>query len=823
MKINKLFYSLLSGTISLSAFAGVTSENWSLKWRKDNGSGKIQGKIVKSGKYALETSTATKKSKSIFLRAEKIPVEPGKKYILNGYVKSATSKPSDSRIMMQYLDKSGKYKGSSHGIYAGGHHDWKFFKRTVKIPAGIYYVRLAAGNYLAPGRSWFDNIKLAPAENPKKVLAEDGFENSLESNDNVWRIPIKLRSQKSRAVVDINALRSNADLIHYTGRDSLKNLSLTCDYQVVKPGKCYLSSNYGTCYWYMFNLKTLAISLVWSDEKLDLTSKGNKQTIIPFQSRYTRYFDEISKGPGCIRGHHYFRIYSPAGKPLGSSQSANALIHPEASVFGKRQTQLSKSHRKSLYTLADLKNFTLMIDSLQVNWQPNGKFAFKIRVKDGENDIFDLNKVTSLNVLADGKKISVVQRFAPYDIPTGWFVGKFSSKAPETLNIAATVTAVTPQGNKTEKVAAQFSKNSNYQAFALKPWSNKTKEPASEVRMLFLSPQSILPQEPKKGKKQIKDIVNKARKANLNIMCPFAMGNRAWANYDTENQYFRRVFKKYDPIAIFREECTKAGLELHAIVCVLPEGAEKLLGILKKHPDWAMRAGGRKKGWLDPAVPEVKAYRLKDITRLVKKYKLDGISLDYARLSTGPSDRGAEIYKKKFGQDPRNFKYGSPDYIKWYRWTSNHLTDLVGQIHRELKKINPQIKISAYIQGDKYSGKNKWEGDHQDYLTWMSKGYLDIICPTAYIYDMLRFRAWCKRQIDVCRKANPKILCAPTIGVISSHGVLNNSDELLEQVNILRQLGSDGASYFRWAGLKKWLKELEEGCYPRPAQVPTEK
>jgi len=163
----------------------------------------------------------------------------------------------------------------------------------------------------------------------------------------------------------------------------------------------------------------------------------------------------------------------------------------------------------------------------------------------------------------------------------------------------------------------------------------------------------------------------------------------------------------------------------------------------------------------------VREYRVRDFANLARKYKLDGLCLDYCRLNLGPSDAGAEIYKKMTGKDPRTFQYGTPDYIEWYKWESARLDKLVGMIYDALHKINPDIKISAYIQGDKYSGDNAWENLHQNYLEWLRQGHLDWVLPTGYIYDMLRFKAWCKRQIDAAHEANPKVPCMPTIGVIT--------------------------------------------------------
>ena len=334
--------------------------------------------------------------------------------------------------------------------------------------------------------------------------------------------------------------------------------------------------------------------------------------------------------------------------------------------------------------------------------------------------------------------------------------------------------------------------------------------------MVFVTLHSVLPQNPVVGAKRIKEIVAKAKNANINILTPFAIGGRTGDEFDTTNKYHYRIFSKYDPLRILRDETSKAGVELHPAVCLLPEGEENLKGILKDHPEWAMRGVKKRDGWLDPSVPEVRKYRVKLIADLARRYNVDGIMLDYGRLDLRPSDRGAEIYKARFGIDPRNYSYGDPEHVKWYKWCSSKLDELVKEVHEALREINPKIRLSAYIQGDKYAGEASWENMHQNHLLWVKKGYVDIICPTGYIYDMLRFKAWSKRQIDSCHKANPAIPCAVTIGVLSSHGALVSSDELVYQVRALHELGGEGASFFRWKYLEKWLKPLKKKCYSRP-------
>lgn len=190
----------------------------------------------------------------------------------------------------------------------------------------MFFVRLAAGGYEVAGKSYFDDIVFSDFT---QALAADGFEDFIEASpSNVWRIRVKVPDEKINAVVDMVHFGADSDLVHYTGPDSIENLLLSCEYKVVKPGECYLSSNYYSSYWHTVHLKKLTTSLVWSDEKLDLTSAGAKTAKMPFQKRFSSYFDPVSKGENCVRGHHYFCIYDQNGKVIGQTKSVNALVHP---------------------------------------------------------------------------------------------------------------------------------------------------------------------------------------------------------------------------------------------------------------------------------------------------------------------------------------------------------------------------------------------------------------------------------------------------------------------------------------------------------------
>lgn len=226
--------------------------------------------------------------------------------------------------------------------------------------------------------------------------------------------------------------------------------------------------------------------------------------------------------------------------------------------------------------------------------------------------------------------------------------------------------------------------------------------------------------------------------------------------------------------------------------------------------------------WLDPAVPEARAYRVQSIVEAVKGYGLDGIVLDYARLYFYPSDRGTEIYQAQTGIDPRPLVWATPEYRKWFKWESGQLTQMVREISQALRKECPGTHLTAYVQGvrraDDGSDYGTWLEDYQPYGDWIEEGLLDSIAPTGYVYDMLRFRVWAKRQIDYAHSRNPKIPVHITVGTQSSHGRIQSLEELIYQVDEANRLGGDGVHIFTWLSYQNFCEGMAKTRYAKPAK-----
>ena len=777
---------------------------------------------------ALKLTTIADDAKLNAENSYAVPVKPGDTFTLEFDARSNFTRKNPARSGVFFYDAAGRRLSKAATVNCGGSPEWKHYLLKIAVPEKAVTMKVTAFNYMGAGESLFDNfilkntggdaIKLPNAdfESAPAIAAKNKSEQPGAPAGCIWEFKVNIPARKLDTTAYIMNIRINPDIVHYDGPESIRFLHGEGKAQFTAPVPAYLSTYPNTSYWRMIHLDNLTQTLAWSQEKIEMNSGRPVNFAIPFTRRFDSYFDPFSKGPYMIRGHHYFSVYAD-GKLAGTAKenAFNSQISPEASFFGNARTAQTKAFRGTLFTLADLSGqFSVNVEDFRSSGVPGGWFGFKLTLTDASGAKFPVNRVSNMSVSGDGKTLDCSMLFDPWDVPQGYFTGRYGDQMPGQVEIKISLSAATPVGSKILELKKKF---------PVAACGDEPKVPLplpapdKELRLIFLNP-SIFSVDPAIGPQQIKEMVDKAKRDNFNMIVCFIIGNRAWMSAPLSNPYFRLTHDKYDFFAELRKNCREAGIKLGGTVCTLPEGAEKPGGILVKHPEFGMRnSTGQIMGWLDPAVPEVRAYRVKNIVEAARKYELDDISLDYCRLSSGSSDRGAEIYREQFGKDPRTFKYGTPDYIHWFNWDSRNLTLLVREIREALKKESPKTGLSAYVQGFKYSGNDAWCDNHQPFIDWLKAGYLDIIYPTGYIYDMLQYKSWSKRQIDACKKANPRIPCLITIGVGSSHGRLETFEELLYQINAITELGGSGAAFFHWSSLDKWADELGKTRYSHPA------
>ena len=784
-------------------------------------------RLAEDGVSFMRLSTMQPMKKQFMSNNRFIEAEPGSQFVLKVRVRTDIEAKGGARAGVNFLTADQKrppIKNYSTYVYCGGNRDWTELECAFTIPEKAEGFQVIACIYQAKGSADFTDFRLfdekgepIPIHNPRFELKPgdktEGLGIDEIPEDAVWNYNFKIGRVGNTFF--FTGLHLGAELVQFDSPTSLAYLPAEGEGRSKKAMSCTLCSTEGSSYWRLCNISTFEQTYMWSNEAIPLEGGLKKVAFpIPFTTPHPEYHCALSKGAYAFRGHHYFRIME-GDKYLGSAQqiAVDAQISPEAGFFGESRSGNPQPMREGLFTLANLSSFQVDIVDFRSTGKPGGEYAFRLELTDADGARLPVNRAHSIAVEgADSAACSPL--FDRYSVPTGWFVGRYGKELPKELGLSIAMRASTAAGIREVVAKGRFGT-----AATASPIPVVDQEPfcirPDEARSVCL-PRQALPPEEAEGLARVKFIIDWMKRAHLKELMPFAIGNRCEAIADLGNPYMVRPHS-WDVFRVLREETEKAGIRLSGLVCLLPEGAERPKGFLKEHPEFAMTdSKGELTGWMDPAVPEVHEYRVRDIVTLAKKYRLDGVQLDYARLNSRPSQRGAELYMEKFGKDPRTFVHSGEEYKHWFAWESENLTNLVREIRAALKAECPQVKLSAYVQGSRYRGERLWNEDHQPYGKWLREGLLDVIAPTGYIYDMLQYRCWVKRQVEYCRAHNPAIPIHITVGVQTSHGRIEDLKELVDQIDYANRLGADGAEFFQWMGLEPFLEGLSKTRYTAP-------
>ncbi|MGB0717440.1 MAG: glycoside hydrolase family 10 protein [Phycisphaerae bacterium] len=226
----------------------------------------------------------------------------------------------------------------------------------------------------------------------------------------------------------------------------------------------------------------------------------------------------------------------------------------------------------------------------------------------------------------------------------------------------------------------------------------------------------------------------------------------------------------FDPLSVACREAHKRGLSLHAWVNVMPgwRGKEPPTDprqLYRARADWFWRdANGHRQplGWynsVNPCYPEVRRYLTDVIGDIVARYEVDGIHLDYIRFPNEWNDsypKGAVV--PDYPRDPRTidmFRQATgqtPDSAPgvWKQWRADQVTQLVRQIRSRIKRMEPQVKLSAAVGAVPDRSR---EAYFQDSVQWMRENLLDAVYPMNYAADLPMY----DQQLDIWQRLRPRI------------------------------------------------------------------
>ncbi len=248
----------------------------------------------------------------------------------------------------------------------------------------------------------------------------------------------------------------------------------------------------------------------------------------------------------------------------------------------------------------------------------------------------------------------------------------------------------------------------------------------------------------------------------------------------------------WDPLAFAIEECHARGLDLHVWVNVFKVWSgsgdppwTQPRHILHAHPEWVTAYKGEQ--WIDPGIPEARAWLVELFTDIVKRYDLDGIHLDYTRYP-----------ESDFSDDLTWTKSGSTE--SKGDWRRANVTAFIRDLHAAVTTLKPRCIIGAAPIGiyTNLPTARGWEGRNvlgQDSRAWLRDGICDYVVPQVY-WGRTRHGS----RIDFDALAQDWATHAS--GRHAVIGIAAYRDEVApwldEHVVATREAGAHGQAYFRY-------------------------
>ncbi len=324
----------------------------------------------------------------------------------------------------------------------------------------------------------------------------------------------------------------------------------------------------------------------------------------------------------------------------------------------------------------------------------------------------------------------------------------------------------------------------------------------------------------------IRQTIQKAKEANINLVLFQVRGQADAYYFSSYEPWSERLGGKYpgfDPLAVAIDEAHRNGIELHAWLNVFPiwSGATKPVSpahIYNTHPEWIMvnssgvpmnpSATGYAFG--SPGIPAYIDHLFNVFMEVVEKYDIDGLHMDYIRFpSNNYSYDSISItrFKQKTG-----LTGPSADLAQWAQWRRDQVSNFVYKVYDGVMTRKPWVKVSAAVWGDYYDG---FSDKLQDPRIWLKNSKIDFTTPMIYENNMGIYQS---RLNNHARSSWGRHVYGG-IGANASQNFPLTCDEILQQIEINRQLLSNGNVIFSATSLKQELiQALKNGTYE--AEIP---
>lgn len=302
---------------------------------------------------------------------------------------------------------------------------------------------------------------------------------------------------------------------------------------------------------------------------------------------------------------------------------------------------------------------------------------------------------------------------------------------------------------------------------------------------------------------------------------------------------------RFDPLDAVIRLAHARGIEVHAWLNVNPVWSSRSppaspRHVANMHPDWFMKSrsgldtatcpidsvvnSAMEGRYLSPGTEQVREHLKHVVRELVRNYDVDGIHLDYLRYPGWGYDFRDEIcrgFRKRYGADPRDAAAGvrpgtDPALSildRWVAYRAGLMSALVGDISREVRRIDRRVRVSAAVKPDPAEALYAFG---QDWPAWLREGTVDFVVTMSYLSEV---NGYVEALHGALNMADPRHVLAG-IGVhIASPAAVE------EQIARAREAGLLGFCVFSYGACREGSSRtdaLHHAIGDRKAELPPE-
>ena len=258
--------------------------------------------------------------------------------------------------------------------------------------------------------------------------------------------------------------------------------------------------------------------------------------------------------------------------------------------------------------------------------------------------------------------------------------------------------------------------------------------------------------------------------------------------------------------------------------------------IIQANPHWAARdAQGRIATmasisrsaspfyWMNAIHPEVQQFMIDLMMEVVQNYDIDGIQgddrLPAMSVNAGYSEYTKQLYASEHDGAAPPSQYNSSAFVQW---KADKLTNFAGKLFRTLKRQDSTLIMSFSPSIYSFSLTNYL----QDWPNWIDSGYVDIVHPQAYRYDVASYKQIIRSMFGQQPFSSQGYLYRSARDIvypgvlIKAGGAFNDDEYILEAVDFNRQYNLKGEVYFFFEGLDEKNNNLADSLYKYKYQLP---